>query len=157
MSALILLLVAVCIIATIRYLLVNTTTGFCLRHGIDEHKLYVEAPVQSGPDNIATVYERRIRRCEIYGSTRLTGFGIPLDIEEFRRITAIPDRGYLSIVSDWFKNTHECRRDGVLVREPLFDFRPMTETERQTYLPQLLKESLRCEQQMATSRKSAMA
>jgi hypothetical protein len=157
MSALPLLLAIVGIIATIRYLLLNTTAGFCLRHGIDEENLFVEVSAHSLLDMSHDIYERRVRRREIYGSTRLTDFGIPLDIEEFRRVTAVSNKGYLLAVSDWFKNTREFRKDDRWTHEPMFEVRALTKTEQQTQWPKLLKETMRCERQISESRKPVTA
>lgn len=143
------LLVAVVALFAARHVLKFTTAGFCLRHNISQENLYVVLTDNAGSAEFPMVYERRVRRSNIQGSTSLTRFAIPLDIEEFRRVSASPFEHYTAAVSSWFTNTYECRKDGRYVQEPLFDFRPLTVTERQTLWPRLLHETVQCERHLA--------
>ena len=142
------LLGATIVIFVARHALKYTALGFCLRHGISQENLYVSLPSNAGLGETPTVYERRIRRANLHGTTSLSKFEIPLDIEEFRRVSANESTRYTAVISGWFPNTHECRKDDRYTHEPLFDFRRLTVAEQQSLWPRLLHETVQYERQL---------
>lgn len=117
----------------VRALLRRTAAGFVWRHGIDVSALYVCPEDCAAGDPV--VYERRVRRANIYGSSSLTRFAIPLDIEEYRRVSLSRRAQATVSVSDWFSNNREFRRDGRWALEPLMTLRPLTAHELDTFWP----------------------
>lgn len=122
-----------------------TPDGFYLRYGVNPQNLHI-----SDNDDCADVvhiYERRVRQ-NIHRNRRGEVLSIPLEVEEFRRVSMVPGMDYLQAVSGWFKNTYEAREDGKCRLEKLMYVRPLTAHERETLWPEVLRETLAAEKEL---------